>query len=144
MTPRSYLTIIACLALADAASVRAETPAIDYGKQIQPLLAEHCYACHGPDEKTRQADLRFDLREVATGELESGNRAIVPGDAATSEMVRRVLSDDTDEQMPPADFRKQLSDEDKQLLKQWIEQGCLLYTSPSPRDATLSRMPSSA
>ncbi|MFP6857776.1 MAG: c-type cytochrome domain-containing protein, partial [Roseibacillus sp.] len=50
----------------------------DYGKEIQPLLAEHCYACHGPDAKTRKRRLRFDQREVAVSELKSGARAIVP------------------------------------------------------------------
>ena len=67
---------------------------LDYGKEIQPLLAEHCYACHGPDAKTRKRGLRFDVREVAVRALKSGAHAIVPGDVDASEMVRRLFSTD--------------------------------------------------
>ena len=79
----------------------ADAGASDFSREIQPLLANHCYACHGPDAKTRKSGLRFDLREVATSELESGARAIVPGDLEESELVRRIFSKDPDEMMPP-------------------------------------------
>ena len=76
----------ACLMLS------ADAGASDFSREIQPLLANHCYACHGPDAKTRKSGLRFDLREVATSELESGARAIVPGDLEERELVRRIFS----------------------------------------------------
>ena len=102
-------------------SAGAGTP--DFSRDIQPLLADHCYACHGPDAKTRKSGLRFDLREVATGELKSGARAIVPGDLEESELVRRIFSKDPDEMMPPPDFRKRISDADREKLAGWIKAG---------------------
>ena len=95
----------------------------DFNREIQPLLADHCYACHGPDAKTRKQGLRFDIRENAVGELDSGFRAIVPGNLADSELIHRILSDDPDEVMPPPDFRKKLSDADKTVLSKWIKAG---------------------
>ena len=80
----------------------ASLQALDFNKDVRPLLASKCYACHGPDEEGRKAKLRLDIREEA---LE--NDVIVPGSVEDSEF-------------------------------------CLLYTSPSPRDRTRSRMPSSA
>ncbi len=95
----------------------------DYGTEIQPLLAEHCYACHGPDAKERKAGLRFDERDVATEKLKSGSTAIVPGDADVSEMIRRLFSDDPDEMMPPPEFRKRPTAEAKEKLRQWVADG---------------------
>lgn len=96
---------------------------LDYGKDIQPLLAEHCYACHGPDGKARKAGLRLDVKESATGALESGRRAIVPGKPAESEMIRRLFSVDPEEQMPPPGFRKRPSEEMKAILGEWVAGG---------------------
>ncbi|HAT18802.1 MAG TPA: hypothetical protein DCS85_01475, partial [Verrucomicrobiales bacterium] len=107
----------ACLLLSEDAG------ASDFSGEIQPLLANHCYPCHGPDAKTRKRGLRFDLREVATGELESGARAIAPGDLEESELVRRIFSKDPDEMMPPPDFRKRLSDGAREKLVEWIKAG---------------------
>ena len=95
----------------------------DFSRDVQPLLADHCYACHGPDAKTRKRGLRFDLREAAVGELDSGLRAIVPGNLEESELIHRILSDDPDEMMPPPDFRKRLSEADKTILSDWVEAG---------------------
>jgi hypothetical protein len=115
-------TIKGLLAIAFSTAL-SEGAELDYGKDIQPLLAEHCYACHGPDSKTRKAGLRFDQREVATGELKSGERAIVPGDLEASEMVRRLFSTDPDEMMPPPDFRKRPTDGAKARLAEWVKSG---------------------
>lgn len=123
LSPRSpvqRLTVIFWLGMLTA-SLRADT--LDYGKDIQPLLAEHCYACHGPDENTREAGLRFDERDSATAELNSGRRAIVPGQPDRSEMIRRLVSSDPDEQMPPPEFRKRPSDEAKAALREWVRNG---------------------
>ena len=97
----------------------------DYGKVVQPLLAEHCYACHGPDEKTREAGLRFDQRESATSILESGEHAIVPGDPMGSEMIRRLISKDPDVMMPPPDVKKRPTAEAKSVLQEWIAEGAV-------------------
>src|SRR5690349_4697048 len=72
-------------------------PAIDFTRQIRPILAENCFACHGPDDKARKAKLRLDTKEGALGH--SGR--IVPGKADESDLIARVTSKDADEVMPP-------------------------------------------
>ena len=90
-------------------------PAIGFNRDIRPLLSENCFACHGPDSGSRQADLRLDNRQLA---VDSG--AIVPGDPASSELINRIMSDDPDLMMPPPDSRKRLGPGDKELLRRWI------------------------
>ncbi len=101
----------ACLASADDTE-------ISFSRDIQPILARKCFACHGPDETHREADLRLDSREVA---IDLG--AIVPGKPTESELVRRILSNDPDERMPPADANETLTDEEKQQIRAWIRDG---------------------
>jgi hypothetical protein len=96
---------------------------IDFRKQIQPILSEHCSQCHGVDESTRQGGLRLDIRESAIAGGESSKAAIVPGKSSESEMVRRILSKDAEELMPPASLQKPLSPEQIELLQKWIDQG---------------------
>ena len=91
---------------------------VDFSRDVRPLLSGKCFSCHGPDEETREADLRLDSFESATG-----SDAIVPGEPMQSEVVRRILSDDPDEQMPPRSSNKSLSDDQKQLLIRWVESG---------------------
>jgi len=96
---------------------------IDYAKQIQPILSEHCFHCHGPDENKREADLRLDSREGATAKSEKHALAIVPGDPDASEMILRILNKDPEEVMPPPDQHKPVSEDQAALLKQWIKEG---------------------
>ncbi len=118
---------LAIVVLVSAASAQAAEPGlpskIDYGRHIRPILSNVCFRCHGPDAETRQAGLRFDVREVALAALESGRVAIVPGKSDQSELVRRITSTDADTVMPPPDSNKSLSERDKQLLRQWIDEG---------------------
>jgi mono/diheme cytochrome c family protein len=95
------------------------TAEVDFARDIQPLLARRCYACHGPD--TSEAGLRLDDRAAAASELDSGMTAIVPGDTAASEMIARITSPDPDLQMPPEGPR--LSAEEVAALEQWIDAG---------------------
>ena len=99
------------------------TPAVatelDFARDIQPLLARRCYACHGPD--TQEAGLRLDDRAAATAELDSGSIAVVPGNPATSEMLARITSTDHDLQMPPEGPR--LTAAEVTLLERWIAAG---------------------
>jgi len=130
------LTIVGVL-LSNAGVSLAEQPlAVDYARDIRPLLAEYCYACHGPDAGQRQADLRFDGRGVATSLLASGVTAIVPGDSGASALVARIFHSNPDERMPPPD-EQQLEDEHKLLLQAWVEQGApydthWAFVSPKP------------
>ena len=96
---------------------------VDFAKDIRPILADKCYACHGPDEATRQADLRFDLRDNALAKLPSGSLAIVPGAPEKSQMIHRIFSSNPDERMPPTDSRWQLTDRELQLLQEWVATG---------------------
>ena len=95
---------------------------LDYNRDIRPILSEKCFTCHGQDPKKVQAGLRLDLRDTATGPLPSGERAIVPGDPAKSELVQRITSTGPI-QMPPPESHKVLSSADKQTLMLWIAQG---------------------
>ncbi len=96
---------------------------IDFNRDVRPILSNNCYNCHGPDSASREAGLRFDMRESAVGELESGGWAIVPGDAAASEMISRITHTDPDEIMPPPDSGKTLSPEQIETLRLWVESG---------------------
>nr|WP_242631742.1 PSD1 and planctomycete cytochrome C domain-containing protein [Rubripirellula amarantea] len=103
---------------ADEAS-RATTETIDFTRHVQPILAKHCYACHGPD--VAESGLRFTSQEAAYAEADSGEFAIVPGDVDASEMIARILSDEEDHRMPPEGDR--LTASQIQTLQTWIEQG---------------------
>ena len=96
--------------------VPALVNAVDYDREIQPLLADLCYACHGPDAKTREADLRFDQRDSAL-------QVIKPGSISESELMQRLLSQDPEIIMPPPEVEKRPEEEDKALLEQWITEG---------------------
>jgi hypothetical protein len=91
---------------------------VNYTRDIKPILAAHCYACHGPDEGRRKAKLRLDERPAAL------KKAIKPGDPAHSRLIERITSDDPDEVMPPpSNKRAKLTAEQIELLRRWIEQG---------------------
>ncbi|MBI1840381.1 MAG: PSD1 domain-containing protein [Verrucomicrobia bacterium] len=97
--------------------------AIDFNRDIRPILAENCFACHGPDKNKRKGGLRLDLQEDATRKLESGHRAVVPGDPRTSRLLDVVSLVDSDDRMPPAKTGKTLNKSQIALLRDWISQG---------------------
>lgn len=107
---------------ADSPAPAVASREIRFNRDVRPILADKCWACHGPDEKTRQADLRLDTAEGSRA-VHEGHAAIVPGDVAKSELVRRIRSADPDEAMPPAKHPKQLAAAEKTLLEQWVQQG---------------------
>ncbi len=113
----------AAIALTPVVTLHAASPAVNYDRDIRPILSDKCYKCHGPDEKQREAGLRLDQREVAIKALESGDTAIVPGDVDKSELVHRIFSSDDDVRMPPPKSNTTLTDAQKQHLKQWIADG---------------------
>src|SRR5213592_3645915 len=95
----------------------AQKPAVDFGRDIRPILSDRCFTCHGPDEQARKAKLRLDVRAEAI------RKAIVPGDAANSPLFQRITSQDEDEVMPPPESKKQpLTHEQIALFKRWINQ----------------------
>ncbi|NNM26482.1 MAG: DUF1549 domain-containing protein, partial [Phycisphaerales bacterium] len=101
--------------------VNASADDIDFVRDIRPILSQHCFACHGPDEAARQAGLSLVTFEAATGVLRSGGRAVVPGDRVASEMWGRIR--DADDPMPPADQHNALSETQIDRLGRWIDAG---------------------
>ena len=99
----------------------AQAP-VDYNLDIRPILSNNCYACHGPDEKSRQAGLRLDTKTGAFSEP-SGYPIITPGKPEESELYNRIISEDENYQMPPADFNKTLTPEQIEKIKRWISEG---------------------
>jgi hypothetical protein len=109
-----------------SAAATLQTPpgaGIDYSRDIRPILSDACYACHGPDEESREADLRLDRKADALAERDEGATAIVPGHPDRSELYRRLISHDPDERMPPGDSGKSLKAEQIERIRHWIEQG---------------------
>lgn len=114
------LAILVCLSLI-VCEAYGDTP-VEFNRDIRPILSDKCFACHGPDEKTREADLRLDDRESALADL-GGHRAIVEGNAEASELIKRIISTNEDELMPPAEHDKPLKKAEIELLRKWISQG---------------------
>lgn len=106
--------------LAVAASAAAEP--VRYGRDVLPILSAKCFACHGPDEEGRQADLRLDLEAEAKAERDSGP-VIKPGSPDESELIARVTSSDVDVVMPPGDSHKPLTAAQIEILRRWIAEG---------------------
>ena len=104
-------------------STPALSQEVSYSKDILHILANKCFACHGPDPEARKADLRLDQFDSATEERNFEPAAIVPGNWAESVLAARVNSADPDEQMPPPESGKHLSEEEIRLLREWIERG---------------------
>jgi hypothetical protein len=113
------LLVIAAAALPAAATAAGP----DFNRDIRPILSNRCFKCHGPDEANQEAGLRLDHREAAIQELDSGERAIVPGHADSSELVARIMSDDPDLVMPPPHTKVSLSADEKRMLAAWVEAG---------------------
>ena len=109
-----------------ALSVLSSLPAsaqLDFNRDVRPILFDHCVACHGPDGAERKAGLRLDTAAGATALLESGARALIPGDPEASELIRRVVHSDSDERMPPAKHAKPLAKDEVATLRRWIGEG---------------------
>ena len=112
------LFLLATLAVDRGMAFAGEGVILEYNRDIRPILAENCFACHGPDSAARKADLRLDKREAA---VKAG--AIAPGDTEGSELIARINATDPEEVMPPAATTKTLSQKQKDVLKQWIASG---------------------
>ena len=109
------MKILALLLWSTAALFGAD---VSFTREIRPILSKNCFACHGPDASSRQANMHLDTRQGATGE-DGSHPAITPGDSANSRVVVRITHPQTP--MPPAGDR--LSAEEIDLIKRWIDQG---------------------
>ncbi len=111
ITPLAIVAVSIC-------SANSVADDIEYNRDIRPILNDTCFACHGPDSASRKGDLRLDKRDEAIAK-----GAIKEGHPNESEMIRRILSDNHDEVMPPPELKKTLSAEQKKLLIDWIQSG---------------------
>lgn len=101
---------------------------IEFNRDIRPILSENCFYCHGQDGNKRKAGLRLDVREEAMKAVESGDIAIVPGDAGKSSIIARVFSEDSDDLMPPPNSHRSLTAQQKEMLRRWINEGAKYET----------------
>ena len=144
---------LAVLGLPTASAEHHETPQVplNYNLDIRPILSDNCYACHGPDAKSRQANLRIDTKAGAFSEP-SGYPVIVPGKPEESELHIRIISNDDNYRMPPAGFNKTLTPEQIEAITQWIQEGAkweehwafttpVRPTPPAVKDGTWVRNP---
>ena len=119
---RPVLSTAACVLLLAVQPLRA-ADAVDFNREVRAILSENCFTCHGPDEKARKSELRLDVREAALKPAKSGAIAIVPGNTAKSELLKRITTKDDDDVMPPVKTGKKLTAAQIEVLRRWIEQG---------------------
>ena len=116
MTVRTCSWIITTLSLLYMGSgLSAADSALDYSRDVRPILSDKCYKCHGPDKGARQADLRLDQRSTAGEVLDSSN--------GMSELLRRITSDDPNIKMPPPGSKLSLNDHEVETLRRWVSEG---------------------
>jgi Protein of unknown function (DUF1553)/Protein of unknown function (DUF1549)/Planctomycete cytochrome C len=121
--------VVAAIACSVALGVRAgelgtaSTRKLDYNRDVRPILAKNCFACHGQDEAKRAKGLRLDRRESAVRPRGDSEAAIIPGDSESSALVFRITEEDETIRMPPRKAGKRLTSDEIELLRRWIEQG---------------------
>lgn len=122
--PRAILAaVLAVFGPVSALTVRAAERPLDFSRDIRPILSDRCFACHGPDDHERKARLRLDHRDDALRPAKSGAAAIVPGKPAESELIKRLVSHDADDVMPPPKTGKTVTSDQVDLFRRWIAQG---------------------
>ena len=102
-----------------ASALSAATPAVDFDRQVRPILSDNCFTCHGPDEKRRMAGLHFDTKEGAFSKA----GVIVPGDSSKSRMYFRVSNPNEAMRMPPPSTGHKLTPQQVETIKNWIDSG---------------------
>ncbi|HIK92559.1 MAG TPA: DUF1553 domain-containing protein [Planctomycetes bacterium] len=103
-----------------SAAVGADVP--DFNRDVRPLLSDRCFACHGPDATHREAELRIDDFQSLTRDRD-GYKVVTPADPGASELINRITTDDPDLKMPPPELGKDLTDEEIEILRQWVAGG---------------------
>ncbi len=120
--PMTIPTLTAALVILLTLAVAPGRAAVDFNRDIRPVLSDNCYHCHGPDVKTRKADLRLDTKDGAF-RVKNGKSVIVPGNASRSELHRRLVTSDADDLMPPPKSHRQLTPAQIDLVRRWIDEG---------------------
>ena len=102
-------------------AAQSQPPGTDFSREVRPILAEHCFSCHGPDAAARKANLRLDVEGDAT--RDRGGYSVIDREAAEeSELLLRLDGDGVLERMPP-ESEEPLSDEERRVLERWIAEG---------------------
>lgn len=119
----STVRFAAAVLLAGAAfAASPSTPRTDFNRDIRPILSDHCFACHGPDDGQRQVNLRLDTKEGAFADR-GGYKLIVPGDRAKSRLYQRINHEQEVARMPPPGFERKLGPQQVELIGKWIDEG---------------------
>ena len=116
-----HTLLVVCVSFTAGTALAAD--AVDFSRDVLPLLSNNCFQCHGPDEANREAGLRLDQHDAALAKLESGTTAVVPGNVSESELIQRITTTDSDLKMPPEDSGKSLTPEQIALITKWVEGG---------------------
>ena len=95
---------------------------VNFQRYVRPILSDNCFACHGPDSESRMVGLRLDTREGAFAPRDNGT-PIVAGDPQASLLYQRITATDLMRRMPPVYSKKELTNEQIDILRRWIEQG---------------------
>ena len=119
--PHKFISGAFLVAASFVDAIHAEDT-VRFGRDVLPILSTNCYACHGPDEHERKANLRFDVEADAKAEHDSG-LTIVPGKPEESTLMARITSTDPDVTMPPPDSHKFLKPEQIETLRRWVAEG---------------------
>ena len=121
---RTWLFLLTLGVLLPASSLvhAAETvePPVRFSRDILPILSDNCFHCHGPDEKARKAKLRLDTQE---GAFRKTDPILVAGKSSESELIKRIITKDPDDLMPPLKSNRKLTAQQIELLKRWVDQG---------------------
>ncbi len=119
----AILAVVAARLIAHDLEAATAVGSPDFSREILPILSDHCFACHGPDEKARKGGLRLDTREGALAPGDGGKPAVIPHSSGSSELLLRISTADADDRMPPEKANKPLSAEQIALLTRWIDGG---------------------
>ncbi len=124
LSPVFQAVLLCAVSSATSAEQAAEQAPerLDYSRDIRPILSQNCFACHGPDEDAREADLRLDRAAEALADR-GGVRALVPGDPEASLVLQRLVSKDDSERMPPAGSNKSVTPDQIDQIRRWISDG---------------------
>ncbi len=110
-----------------SSQTRAGNQHLDFNQDVQPILAERCFSCHGPDPEMRKAGLRLDLEESAMRKRPGHPDAIVPGHPDQSELIKRIESTDSHHLMPQSaqGEAKPMKPEEIGVLREWVKEGAV-------------------
>ncbi len=121
VVPTRRAVFVAALLAAVPTALHAAGPIL-FNRDVRPILADKCWRCHGPDATSKGAPMRLDIEADAKAD-HGGRRAIVPGDVAASELVKRITATSKAKLMPPAWSNLALSPQEIETLRAWIASG---------------------